>query len=220
MCSPKSLKGKNAMMRRPINLTIAAVAVCALTVAACSSASDVVADNVAEQMIEAGIEGDVDVDVSGDGEDMSINIESEEGDVSIDVSGDDEEMTIEMETEDGTVSIGVGTELPDELEIPVPDGGDVMTSFVADDGVSVALTYDLSRFDELTGFYDDWTGSSGDEWTSNSMSVDSDDGTQRMQMWTDPGTGTIIMVADCADGTGDGSSSESNAACVSINQVG
>ena len=195
---------------------VVAIAVFALLVGACSSASDDVADNVAEQMIEAGIEGDVDVDVSGDGEDMSINIDSEEGGVSIDVSGDDEEMTIEMESDEGTVSIGVGTELPEELEIPVPDGGDVMTSFVADDGVSVALSFDQGRFDELTGFYDDWTSSSGDEWTSNSMSVDSDEGTQRMEMWTDSGTGTMIMVADCADG----SSSESNAACVTINQVG
>lgn len=195
---------------------VVAVAVLALLVGACSSGSDDVAENVAEQMIEAGLEGDVDVDVSGDGEDMSISIDSEEGEVSIDVSGDDEEMTIEMESDEGTVSIGVGTELPDELEIPVPDGGDVMTSFVADDGVSVALSFDQGRFDELTGFYDDWTSSSGDEWTSNSMSVDSDEGTQRMEMWTESGTGTMIMVADCADG----SSSESNAACVTINQVG
>jgi hypothetical protein len=198
---------------------VAAIAVLALLAGACSSGSDVVADNVAEQMIEAGVEGDVDVDVSGDGEDMSINIDSEDGDVSIEVSGEDEEMTIEMESDEGTVSIGVGTELPEELDIPVPDGGDVMTSFVADDGVSVALSYDVDRFDELTGFYEDWTSSSGDEWTSNSMSVDSDDGTQRMEMWTASGTGTMIMVTDCADGTGDGSSSESNAACVTINQV-
>ena len=79
----------------------------------------------------------------------------------------------------------------------------------------MALSYDVDRFDELTGFYEDWTSSSGDEWTSNSMSVDSDDGTQRMEMWTASGTGSMIMVTDCADG----SSSESNAACVTINQV-
>ena len=114
----------------------------------------------------------------------------------------------------------MGTELPEGLEIPVPDGGDVMTSVEMEDGVSVALSYDLNRFDELTGFYDDWTGSSGDEWASNSMSVDSGEGTQRMEMWTDSGTGTMIMVADCADGSGDASSDESNAVCVSINQVG
>lgn len=207
------------MTGKRVYLMFAAIAAFALLVAACSSASDVVADNVTEQLIEAGVEGDVDVDVSGDGEDMSINIDSEDGDVSIDVSGDDEEMTIEMETDEGTVSIGVGTELPESLDIPVPEGGDVMTAVEMEDGVSVALSYDLNRFDELTGFYDDWTSSSGGEWASNSMSVDSDEGTQRMEMWTDSGTGTMIMVADCADGTGDGSSSESNAACVSINQV-
>jgi len=208
------------MTGKRVYLIFTAIAACALLVAACSSASDVVADNVAEQLIEAGVEGDVDVDVSGDGEDMSIDIDSEDGDVSIDVSGDDEEMTIEVESEEGSVSIGVGTELPEELEIPVVDGGEVLASVVADDAVTVTLSYDLSRFDEVAGFYEGWTGSSGDEWASNSMSVDSDEGTQRMEMWTDSGTGTMIMVAGCADGTGDGSSSEFNAACVTINQVG
>jgi hypothetical protein len=204
------------MTRRRAYEVSAAIAALLLFITGCSSASDVVADNVTEQLIEAGVEGDVDVDISGDGEDVSINIDSDEGDVSIDVTGDDEEMTIEMESEDGTVSIGIGTELPDELDVPVPDGGDVMTSYVADDGVSVALSYDLSRFDELAGFYENWTASGGGEWTSNSMSVESGDGTQRMEMWTESGTGTMIMVADCADG----SSTASDAACVTINQVG
>lgn len=208
------------MMRKPARMMFVAIAAFALLVAACSSTSDVVADNVAEQLIEAGVEGDVDVDVSGDGEDVSINVESEEGDISIDVSGEDEEVTIQMDSEEGSVSIGVGTELPDELEIPIPDGGEVMASFVADDAVTVALSYDLNRFDELTGFYEDWTGASGDEWASNSMSVDTDDGTQRSEMWIDTGTGAMITVADCDDETGDGSSSEFNAACVTINQVG
>jgi hypothetical protein len=201
-------------------LMYGAIVAVALLVAACSSASDEVADNVTEQLMEAGVEGDVDVDVSGDGEDVSINIDSDEGDVSIDVSGDDEEMTIEMESEEGSVSIGVGTELPAELEIPVPDGGEVMASFVADDAVTVALSYDVSRFDELADFYEDWTGSSGEEWQSNSMTFDSDAGTQRSEMWMETGTGAMITLADCDDGTEDGSSDEINAACVTINQVG
>lgn len=204
------------MMGRSTRFMLVVVAAFALLAAACSSASD----EVAEQLIGAGVEGDVDVDVSGDGEDVSINIDSEEGDVSIDVSGDDEEVLIEMESEDGSVSIGVGTELPDTLEIPVPDGGEVMASFVADDAVTVALSYDSSRFDELADFYEDWTGASGDEWTSNSLTYDSDAGTQRSEMWIDTGTGAMITVADCDDDTGDGSSNELNAACVTINQVG
>ena len=203
-----------------VYLMLVSIAAFALLVAACSSASDEVADNVTEQLIEAGVEGDVDVDVSGDGEDVSINIDSEEGDLSIDVSGDDEEMTIEMESEDGSVSIGVGTELPRELEIPVPNGGAVTASFVADDAVTVALSYDLSRFDELAGFYVDCTSRSGDEWQTNSLTFDSGDGTQRSEMWVETGTGAMITLADCNDGTGDGSSDDLNAACVTINQVG
>ena len=111
-----------------------------------------------EQLIEAGVEGDVDVDVSGDGEDMSINVESEDGDFSIDVSGDGDDATIEMETEDGSIVVGSGAEVPDGLEIPVPDGGDVMSSIAAEDMVLVSLTYDLGRFDEIVEFYEELDG--------------------------------------------------------------
>ena len=163
-------------------LVATAIAAFALLVGACSSASDVVADNVTEQLIEAGVEGDVDVDVSGDGEDMSINVESEDGDFSIDVSGDGDDATIEMETEDGSIVVGSGAELPDGLEIPVPDDGEVMTSISADGMVLASLTYDLGRFDEIVAFYEEWTAGSGDEWDSQSLSFDSGDGAQRNQM--------------------------------------
>ena len=208
------------MTGKRVYLMFTAIAAFALLMAACSSASDVVADNVTEQLIEAGVEGDVDVDISGDGEDMSINVESEDGDFSIDVSGDGDDATIEMETEDGSIVVGSGAELPDGLEIPVPDGGDVMTSVAAEGMVLVSLTYDLGRFDEIVAFYEDWTAGSGDEWESQSLSFDSGEGTQRNMMWIGTDNGDAISVGDCIDVDVDESTSEVNAACVTITQEG
>lgn len=214
------VKGKDAMVTKPAKMVSVAIAAFALLVAACSSASDVVADNVAEQLIEAGVEGDVDVDVSGDGEDMSINVESEDGDFSIDVSGDGDDATIEMETEDGSIVVGSGAELPDGLEIPVPDGGEVMTSVAAEGMVLASLTYDLGRFDEIVAFYEEWTAGSGDEWDSQSLSFDSGEGAQRNQMWIGTDNGDAISVGDCIDVNVDESTNEVNATCVTISQEG
>ena len=208
------------MIRKPAGLMFVPIAAFALLVAACSSASDVVADNVAEQLIAAGVDSDVDVDLSGDGEDMSINVDSEDGDFSIDVSGDGDDATIEMETEDGSIVLGSGAELPDGLEIPVPDGGDVMTSVAAEGMVLVSLTYDLGRFDEIVAFYEDWTAGSGDEWDSQSMSFDSGEGAQRNQMWIGTDNGDAVSVGDCIDVNLDESTNEVNAACVTITQEG
>jgi len=208
------------MTGKRVYLMFTAIAAFALLMAACSSASDVVADNVTEQLIEAGVEGDVDVDISGDGEDMSINVESEDGDFSIDVSGDGDDATIEMETEDGSIVVGSGAEVPDGLEIPVPDGGDVMSSITAEDMVLVSLTYDLGRFDEIVEFYESWTAGSGDEWESQSLSFDSGEGTQRNMMWIGTDNGDAISVGDCIDVDVDESTSEVNAACVTITQEG
>ena len=163
-------------MRSTTRMVTALIAVMALTVAACGSASDEAAEQAVEELIEASSGGDVDVNISGDGDDV----------------------TIEMETEDGSVSIGVGTELPDELDIPVPDGGDVMTSFVSDDGISVSLSYAGDRFDEIYGFYEDWTSSTGDEWERQTLNMESDEGTIRNTMWVEGSGDSAINLSDCA----------------------
>ena len=170
------------------------IAASSLLVAACGSASDKAAEQLAEELIEASSGGDVDVSVSGDGDDV----------------------TIEMETEDGSISIGAGTELPDGLEVPVPDGGEVMTSFESDDGISVLLSYANDRFDEVFGFYEDWTGSTGDEWETQTFNIDRDEGTIRNAMWIQASGNSAINLSDCAAmGT---ETDDADAVCVIISQ--
>ena len=166
-----------------------------LAAAACGSASDNAAEQIAEELIEASSGGDVDVNVSGDGDDV----------------------TIEMETEDGSVSIGVGTELPDELKIPVPDGGSVISSFVMEEGVSVSLSYADGRFDEISSFYEDWTGSSGDEWERQTFNMESDEGTIRNTMWVDSSNSAAINLSDSA---AMGADADDDAVFLTISQGG
>lgn len=172
------------------------IAVLALFVAACGSASDTATEKFAEELIEASSDGNVDVDISGDGDDL----------------------TISVETEDESISIGVGTQLPDGLGIPVPDGGDVMSSFVTDEGISASLSYDQDRFDEIFGFYEAWTGSSGDEWERQTFNMESDEGTIRSTMWVQSSGEGAIHLSDCvAMGTENAGDS---AVCVTVSQGG
>ena len=183
-------------MRSTTKIMMVLIAVLALVAAACGSASDMAAEQLAEELIEASGGGDVSVDVSGDGDDV----------------------TIEMETEDGSISIGMGTELPDELEIPVPDGGDVMTSIVAEETISVSLIYDQARYDELVSFYEDWTGGSGDEWETQTMNIDTGEVSQRSTIFTSETGDGFVMVGDCFSMESEGG--ELDATCVTINQGG
>ena len=207
------------MIRKPANLMFVAIAAFALLVAACSSASDVVADNVTEQLIEAGLDGDVDVDVSGDGEDMTINIESEDGDVSIDVTGDGDDATVEMESDDGTITFGAGSEIPEGLTIPVPDGGDVTTSIEMEEGAMVVVTYPKGDYDAIVAFYDDWTAGSGEDFDRQTLSIDTGGPDQRSTTWIGTGSETFVSVGDCFDVYAEEPSGEEfNAVCVNINQ--
>jgi hypothetical protein len=209
------------MIRKPTTPLIIAMAAFALLVAACSSASDVVAENLAEELIEAGADGNVDVDVSGEGEDMTINVDTEDGNVSIDVSGEGDDATIEMESEDGTITIGAGSEMPESLTVPVPDGGEVTTSVEMEEGVMVVVTYANGRYDEIVAFYDDWTAGSGEEFDKQSMSFETDGQDMRSTTWIGTSSDSFVSVGDCFDVQAEENSGEEfNAVCVNINQAG
>lgn len=214
-------KGNQTMIKQPTRVMLLAVAAFALFAAACSSASDTVAENLTEQLLESGVDGNVDVDVSGDGEDMTINIESEDGDVSMDVSGDGEDATIQLESEDGAISIGAGAEMPEGITIPVPDGGDVTTSVEMEEGVMVVLTYPEGDYDAIVAFYDDWTAGSSEDFDKQTMSLDTGGPDQRSTMWIGTDSETFISVGDCFDVLAEESSGEEfNAVCVNINEGG
>jgi hypothetical protein len=138
----------------------------ALAAAACQSASDQIAEQIIEQ--QEGVE--------------NVDIDTETGEVSI-------------ETDEGSFSIG-GDEIPAGFPIPFPSGYEVVSVFSSDTGGAVAVISPGDRWDEIVGFYDDWTAGQSGEWQTGSYSTDSGDGTtQRGSSWSE--SSTQISASDC-----------------------
>ena len=85
----------------------------ALVAASCGAAAEKLSEEAVERALESSGGGDVELDVSGDGDEFTINVESE----------------------DGTFSVGSDVEIPSGLQIPVPDGGNATSAGTQDDDV-------------------------------------------------------------------------------------
>jgi len=164
----------------------------ALFVAALAAACG--GQQISEEIAEQAIGGNADVEISGDGDDLTVNIQSD----------------------DGSLSIGSGAQLPDELTIPVPDGGNVTAAGSQNTSVFAAVTYSIDRYDELVAFYDSWTDGTGDEWQTQTATIDIGGQSQRSAAWNNVDLDFYISVADCFDVSSSGTNL--NATCVTINQ--
>ena len=157
-----------------------------------------------EEILENSGEDIGNVDINTDDGDFSLNIEGEDGeDISISGGGDDDDFTMTVEGEDGeTFSFG-GGEIPEGLQVPIADGGDVISSFSSNSDKSVTLNYPASEFDQLVSFYDSQLGS-GDSVSRFESSYSTDDGNMRNVSWTDDDEGNWnVSVGDCYGTGGD-----------------
>ena len=131
-----------------------------------------------------------------------------------DVEIDEDSGEVRLETEDGSFSFG-GGEVPDDLEIAVPDGGDVLVTFDAPDGISVSFEFDIDSFDSVVEFYESWVASDPGEWQSNSASFDSGEGVAlKSETWI--GDGRSIHVTTCP--SSQDTSDDGRATCVTLIQ--
>lgn len=151
-------------------------------------------EQISEQIAEEAIGGNADVEVSGEGDDLTVNIESDEG----------------------SMSIGADAALPEELAIPVPDGAEVVTSFVSDGIVLATVRYPADRWDEIAAFYHTWTGSTGDSWDVGESTAPLGDLIQRTALWTNSDFTMAITMSDCFFAPGE--TVEFDAVCVSLSQ--
>lgn len=151
-------------------------------------------EQISEQIAEEAIGGDADVEVSGEGDDLTVNIESDEG----------------------SLSIGAGATLPDELETPVPDGAEVVTSLVSDGIVLATVRYPAERWDEIVAFYHSWTQGTGESWDVGDSTLTESDQTQRTAWWTNADFTSSITMSDCYFAPGE--SVGFDAVCVSVSQ--
>jgi hypothetical protein len=126
------------------------LAALALVASACGN----IAENIAEEAIERGLEaeggGNVDIDLDSDGE-GTIEIQSDDG--------------------DSTISMG-GGELPDDLQIPIPDGYEVVGSSTLSSGgqtyIGTTLQYPVSKVEDLVEFYTDYFAGFDEVFTNQS----------------------------------------------------
>jgi len=125
-------------------------------------------------------------------------------------SGDGGDVTVSTDGGGGS-----SVDLPDGLEIPVPDGGEVTTVLDDSSYLAVALNYPLDRYDDIVAFYDDYTEGTGEEWNRSESTNDMGDGLiQRSAQWVlGP---DLISASDCL--TAEGGSSSFGAVCVRVNQ--
>lgn len=129
-------------MRRSIVL----IGILALVASACGAAAENVAENLAERALESEGGGNVDLDIDEESGEVSVQMESGDG--------------------SGSLTIG-GGELPDGFPIPVPDGGEVMSTFSSETeegtSYSVTISYPADRYEELASFYEDWIDGQADD---------------------------------------------------------
>ena len=186
-----------------------------LVVSACGGQS--AEEQLLEEILENSGEGIEDIDISTDGEggDFSINIEGQnEGqDFSISGGGTEDDFEITISGEDGEQMTFGGGEIPDELTIPVPDGGEVTMALTSGTDANVAMQYPSSEYDRLVAFYDSTFDVSSDAVDRQESTVSDESGTFRSVYWNDADNyNWTVSVADCFTGTSD----EPDAVCVTI----
>ncbi len=137
----------------------------ALVLTACQAATEQLAEKALEQ-----VEG---------AENVDIDVESGE---------------VSLETDEGKITIG-GGEVPDGFGIPLPDGGDVMSVFTADESANVTLSYAGADYDSIVAFFTDWTSSQSEEWSTSTSSFGNDEG-QTMKTTTFTSDGSFINVSN------------------------
>ncbi len=131
-----------------------------------------------------------------------------------DVEIDEDSGEIRLETEDGSFSFG-GGEIPDGLDIAVPDGGEVLVTLDAPDGISVSLEFDIDSFESVVEFYEGWVASDSGEWESNSASFTSAEGVAlKSETWI--GDGRSIHITNCPSSVD--TSGDVRATCVTLVQ--
>ena len=157
-------------MRSLIGMVVAA-----LVLAGCGNA----AEEISERAIEAGgganAEVELDLDDDGQGE-------------------------VVIETEDGSQSMSFGSgELPDELEVPLPDGYEVVASSVLEQGeekiVTATVAYSDGDIDEIIGHFEAYFEDLDGAFNKTESSLEG----SRQVLWFSEAPGTNVSVVQADD---------------------
>lgn len=156
----------------------------------------------------------INISGSGEGDDFDVTVEGDDGSASFSGSGDDG--TITIEGEDGeTMTIG-GGEIPASLQIPVPDGGDVVSTIESGSDVTVSLVYPIASHDAIVAFYDNTLNAGSDDVTRSESTFSSDDGEIHSVFWTDSASSSWTVTLGTCYGVNSG---ELDGTCLTIYQT-
>lgn len=170
---------------------IAAAAALVLALAACGG--DSAEEQLAEQIIENSGGEINDVDINTDDGDFNISFEGEDGE-EVNISGSDEDdFEITVEGDDGETMVIGGGEIPDDLDLPYPPGGDVQTAITSDTEVLASLQYADGDFDQIVAFYDGELNN----YERSATEFTGEDGTFRTVYWISEDNNSTVSVGDC-----------------------
>lgn len=219
---------------RNVRIVLLAIALVAL-LAACGGKS--AEEELLEQLAENAGADISNVDIGGSGDDFDMTIEGEDGEtinISGNGEGDDFEMTVEgedgsasfsasgdggtvvIEGEDGeTMTIG-GGEIPASLQIPVPEGGEVISTIESGSDVTVSLVYPAASHEAIVAFYDDALNAGSGGVTRSESTFSSDDGDIHSVFWTEPDSSNWTVTLGTCYGVETG---ELDSTCLTIYQT-
>ena len=90
-------------------------------------------------------------------------LESQEGIDNVEINEDTGEVKIEVEGEDGDSVVIGGGDIPDGFPIDVPGGGEVQAVLQSGTDATVSLMFDVTDFDTVIAFYENWIEKTGSE---------------------------------------------------------
>jgi hypothetical protein len=161
------------------------------------------AANQLEDVLENVGDGSVAIDIDDDGS-VNIDVQGDDGDggdVSISSNDNDGSVAIQVDGEDGSMVIG-GGDVPDGFPIPIPDGGQVLSSFSGSSdsgaGSSVLVQYPPGSYDDLVSTFASWIDANTSE--SGTFNTDTADG-KSTQFFGEAADGSAVIVVVTDDGT-------------------
>jgi len=188
------------MMRR-IKL-IAIVAGLGVMIAGCAVKSDEA--DLIERILESGGEDTGNVPINTNGSDFNPNmggadignppINTNSGEFNLTMGS---EFNLTMDDEDGGTYTGRGGEMPETVQLLVPGGREVTTSFSTETEIGVTISYSGDQYHQLVAFYDSQLNPQSDDVDRSETSFTTEEGTFRNVFWTAQDGNWNVTVGDC-----------------------
>ena len=132
--------------------------------------------------------------LQGTGGSLGEPINTNSGEFNLTMGG---EFNLTMDDEDGGTYTGRGGEMLETVQLLVPGGREVTTSFSTETEIGVTISYSGDQYHQLVAFYDSQLNPQSDDVDRNETSFTTEDGTFRNVFWTTQDGNWNVTVGDC-----------------------